>query len=53
MIETEDLSFRELECFEHSVRQREENRIFMPVKLSQGGSSRKALKWPRPKSRIS
>ena len=38
MIEIEDLSFREWECFEHLASQREENRISVPVTLGQSGS---------------
>ena len=30
MIEAEDLSFRDWECFEHMQHQREENRITLP-----------------------
>jgi len=30
MIEAEELSFRDWECFEHTQHQREENRITLP-----------------------
>ena len=40
MIEIEDLSFREWECFEHLASQREENRISVPVTLGQSGRIR-------------
>ena len=40
MIEIEDLSFQEWECFEHLASQRKETRISVPVTLGHSGSIR-------------